>query len=88
MLHLTFIIYEIIYTVKCMYFIYSVIFKMEPEIVVKTETLYYNLGEVFCYADKLKSLVENNWSTHIFWFPYNSLSVAITIQRTMNCGYD
>lgn len=78
MLNLTFIIYEIIYiyTVKCMYFIYSVIFKMEPEIVVKTETLYYNLAEVFCYADKLKSLVENNWSTHIFWFPYNSLSVG------------
>lgn len=59
-----------------MYFFYSIILKMEPEIVVKTETLYYNLGEVFCYADKLKSLVENNWSTHIFWFPYNSLSVG------------
>jgi hypothetical protein len=23
----------------------------------------------------MKSLVENNWSVEIFWFPYNSLSV-------------
>ncbi|XP_052681337.1 uncharacterized protein LOC128162190 [Crassostrea angulata] len=60
----------------CFGVVYDITLKMEPEIVVKTETLYYNLGEVFCYADKLKSLVENNWSTHIFWFPYNSLSVG------------
>lgn len=65
-----------IYIVKCMYFIYLVIFKMEFEIVVKIEILYYNLGEVFCYVDKLKFLVENNWFIYIFWFLYNFLSVG------------
>ena len=52
------------------------LYQMEPEVLVRTETLYYNLGEVFCYADKLKSLVEDNWATHIFWFPYNSISLG------------
>lgn len=59
-----------------MYFIYFVIFKMEFEIVVKIEIFYYNLGEVFCYVDKLKFFVENNWFIYIFWFLYNLLSVG------------
>nr|XP_022307980.1 uncharacterized protein LOC111113982 [Crassostrea virginica] len=60
----------------CFGVVYDITLKMEPEVLVKTETLYYNLGEVFCYADKLKALVEDNWSTHIFWFPYNSISLG------------
>lgn len=49
---------------------------MEFEIVVKIEILYYNLGEVFCYVDKFKFFVENNWFIYIFWFLYNFLSVG------------
>lgn len=49
---------------------------MEPEILVKTENLYYNLGEVFYSVEKIKSIVENNWSVNILWFPYNSLGIG------------
>jgi hypothetical protein len=49
---------------------------MEPEILVKTENLYYNLGEVFYSVEKIKSIVEDNGSVNILWFPYNSLSTG------------
>ncbi|XP_061185513.1 uncharacterized protein LOC133193568 [Saccostrea echinata] len=58
----------------CFGVVYDITLKMEPEFLVKTENVYYNLGEVFCYARCLQSIVENNWSTNILWFPYNSLS--------------
>lgn len=49
--------------------------QMEPEILVETQNLYCNLNDVFYNAEKMKSLAEENWSTQIFWFPYNSVSL-------------
>ncbi|XP_062601808.1 L-gulonolactone oxidase-like [Saccostrea cucullata] len=59
----------------CFGIIYDVTFKMEKEIVVKTQNMYCSLRDVFYNAEKIKSLAEENWSTQIFWFPYNSVSL-------------
>lgn len=59
----------------CFGVIFDMTIQLVPEIIVKTENLYYDLEDLFFNPASMKSLVENNWSVEIFWFPYNSLSV-------------
>jgi hypothetical protein len=59
----------------CFGVIFDMTIQLVPEIIVKTENVYYDLEDLFFNPASMKSLVENNWSVEIFWFPYNSLSV-------------
>jgi hypothetical protein len=59
----------------CFGVIFDMTIQLVPEIIVKTENLYYDLEDLFFNPASMKSLVENNWSVEILWFPYNSLSV-------------
>lgn len=57
----------------CFGVVYDVTLKMEKEMIVETGNSYETLDKVFT-AEKLKSIVEENWAVQIFWFPFNSFS--------------
>jgi FAD/FMN-containing dehydrogenase len=52
----------------CFGVIFDMTIQLVPEIIVKTENLYYDLEDIFFNPASMKSLVENNWSVEIFWF--------------------
>lgn len=56
----------------CFGIVYDITLKMDPEVIVATETSYPRMRETFSSPTKLKEIVENNWAVEIFWFPFNS----------------
>ena len=59
----------------CFGVIFDMTIVLEPEVIVKTENIYFGLDKVFYDESFMKNLAEQNWSVEIFWFPYNSLSL-------------
>ena len=41
---------------------------------VENKNKFLTIDEVFYTKDKLKQLVDENYSLEIFWFPFNSMS--------------
>ncbi|XP_062512143.1 uncharacterized protein LOC134187974 [Corticium candelabrum] len=55
-------------------FVYKMTLDVEPrQVIVKTENVFQSVRDVLTDASKLKTLAEANWSTEIFWFPYNTM---------------
>lgn len=57
----------------CFGIVYDITLKMDPEVIVATETSYPKMRETFYSAAKLRDIVENNWAVEMFWFPFNSI---------------
>lgn len=56
--------------------IYDMTIKVEDQICVSTENRYLRLGDYFYnQSNQLMSLVNNNWSIELFWFPFGSLGL-------------
>lgn len=57
--------------------IYDMTIKVQDQICVSTEYRYLSLGDyVYNQSNLLQSLVNNNWSIEIFWFPFGSLGFS------------
>lgn len=59
----------------CFGVIFDMTMKLIPEIIVKVETRYMNLNDLFYNAENIQKVFEGNWSVQVLWFPYNSLSL-------------
>ncbi|XP_065842913.1 L-gulono-1,4-lactone dehydrogenase-like [Oscarella lobularis] len=54
-------------------FVYKMTLEVKPrEIIVETVNDFIKVSNSIADKEKLKQMVENNFSTEIFWFPFNS----------------
>jgi hypothetical protein len=59
-------------------FVYKMTMNVCPqENIVETTNAFYTVSDTISDPTKLKALVEENWSTELFWFPYNSLTLNL-----------
>ena len=68
--------------------IYQITFKVYASENARTTTDCHTMGSLFYDGQNLKRIVEGNWYTEIFWFPFNSLNLFETMRAAIKDRVD